>query len=89
MRADTESRKEERIRKASKDLRDIANRCHELGMSGRFLRRLPILAHMGYLPGKRSCSVDQWTEAMRKAVEEEAKTQTHIAAADGKRRRVE
>lgn len=48
-----------------------------------------MLAHSKFLVGKRSASLAKWMDAMARAVEDEAKTNGHIALAEGKRRRDE
>ncbi|CAK9785552.1 AAA-domain-containing protein [Cutaneotrichosporon oleaginosum] len=77
-----ETRKEERIWLASVELRKIAVRCHALGASGRFLRRLPKLAHVRL--GRPSARLAQWMEAFAAEVEAEAEGRELIAQGEGR-----
>lgn len=75
------SRREERIWLASVELRKLAVRCHEIQASGRFLRRLPKLAHVQI--GKRTASLARWMEAFAAEVDKEAEGCELIAQGEG------
>ncbi len=77
-----QTRREERIWLASVELRKIATRCHDIGVSGRFLRRLPKLAHIRL--SKPSARLAQWMEAFAAEVEQEATSRGLIAAGEGR-----
>lgn len=59
---------------ASEKLWEIAGNCG--GMSGRTLRRLPVLAHARHIGvssvGGRASSVEVWLKALGKVVQEES-----------------
>jgi hypothetical protein len=62
------------------------------GLAGRFLRRLPVLAHARYIASALAASTTKppsmrrWIQAMDKVVDDEHRSRMEIAAADGHRR---
>lgn len=82
----TQKKRVNRARQASYKLRRIAERCHELELSGRFLRKVPVMAHARYLAGRTGgrASLDQWMEALGKAVEDERLARELVNQAEGK-----
>ena len=67
--------KEQKSRRASSALHALALACHAQRLSGRSLRRLPVLSHARYI-GMTSGSasdVEVWLKAMSKCVEDEGK----------------
>ncbi|BEJ12471.1 hypothetical protein CspHIS471_0209310 [Cutaneotrichosporon sp. HIS471] len=87
LRTEPKTRRDERIWLSSVELRKLALRCHEIQASGRFLRRLPKLAHVRL--GRRTARLGLWMEAFVAEVEHEAENQGYIAQGDGKRAREE
>ncbi|KIO30216.1 hypothetical protein M407DRAFT_69382 [Tulasnella calospora MUT 4182] len=68
-------RYDERTLRASHRLWELAGKCK--GMSGRTLRRLPVLAHARHIGasaslGSRASGIEVWLDAMVKVVEEES-----------------
>ncbi|WVR03590.1 hypothetical protein IAU60_000582 [Kwoniella sp. DSM 27419] len=67
--------------RASGALAELATRCHAIELSGRTLRKLPVLAHARHLCSasaeNRAIRLERWIEAMSKVVgnEEEKKVQ--------------
>ncbi|GMK59925.1 hypothetical protein CspeluHIS016_0901420 [Cutaneotrichosporon spelunceum] len=82
-RTEHKSRRDERIWLASVELRKLAVRCHEIQASGRFLRRLPKLAHARL--ARRTARLAQWMEAFVAELEQEAENQSLIVRGEGKR----
>ncbi|KAL1413252.1 hypothetical protein Q8F55_001007 [Vanrija albida] len=82
-----QKKREERARQASYRLRDIADRCYELELSGRFLRKVPLMAHARYLSALPSDRVrlGHWMDALSKAVEDERMARELVNQAEGKR----
>ncbi|KAG8930884.1 hypothetical protein FRC01_002134 [Tulasnella sp. 417] len=69
-------RYDERTLRVSHRLWELAGKCQ--GMSGRTLRRLPVLAHARHIGasaslGSRASGIEVWLDAMAKVVEEESK----------------
>lgn len=64
------SRRAERGRLASRKLMEVAQRCKDWGFSGRFLRKVPLMAHAKYLNGSEA-RIDRWVEALERAVVDE------------------
>ncbi|WVO23443.1 uncharacterized protein IAS62_004797 [Cryptococcus decagattii] len=73
--------REVRERGVAASLVDLAIRCHAIELSGRTLRKLPVIAHARYLSSSssstssmgeyRSFKVERWIEAMNKVVDVE------------------
>ncbi|GAO47163.1 AAA-domain-containing protein [Saitoella complicata NRRL Y-17804] len=63
-------------------LYNVASECQGIGMSGRALRRLPVLAHARYLQGMGS-RVEHCLEALGRVVREEREVMASIEAASG------
>ncbi|WVQ93563.1 hypothetical protein IAU59_000638 [Kwoniella sp. CBS 9459] len=76
-----ESNRKERIGSA---LASLAKRCHSLELSGRTLRKLPVLAHARFLfspsGDHRPHSIERWIEAMDKIVDIEENKKKQEAA---------
>lgn len=69
-------RKAERGRLASLELREVAALCHANRVSGRFIRKVPLMAHARYLG--EVATIDKWVKAIRRAVEDEVAVQGDI-----------
>lgn len=69
-------RKAERGRLASLQLREVADLCHAHRVSGRFIRKVPLMAHARYLG--EVASIDKWVKAIKRAVEDEISVQGDI-----------
>jgi hypothetical protein len=63
------SKRRERGRQVSIDLMKLAQTCQTYGFSGRFLRKVPLIAHAKYLGSQ--ARIDRWVTALGKAVEDE------------------
>lgn len=70
------TRKAERGRLASIALKEVSELCYAHQVSGRFLRKVPLMAHARYLPDV--ASIDKWVAAIRRAVEDEVAVQSDI-----------
>ncbi|KAK1926102.1 putative regulation of meiosis-related protein [Papiliotrema laurentii] len=79
-------------RNLGSQLFELAEKCHTYGLAGRFLRRLPVLAHARYIASALAASTTKppsmrrWIQAMDKVVDDEHRSRMEIAAADGHRR---
>jgi hypothetical protein len=82
------SKRGERARIASLQLADIARQAKDQELSGRFLRKVPLMAHARYLASNRTPRVDKWVEAIARSVKDEGESRDRIAAAEGTARRV-
>ncbi|KAJ9100921.1 hypothetical protein QFC20_005337 [Naganishia adeliensis] len=76
----------ERVRQASLRIAGIANNCE--GMSGRTLRRLPVLAHARYIGNNTTdemheSPVEDWIDAMERVVTDEGTQMRHLEEAVG------
>lgn len=83
-----QSKREERAREASLALARVAGTAKDLGLSGRFMRKVPLVAHARYLGAQRAPRLDRWVGAIERAVQDEAGAREHIAQAEGAARRV-
>ncbi|KAK4050742.1 hypothetical protein OIO90_004964 [Microbotryomycetes sp. JL221] len=68
--------------KCSFKLFELAHTCH--GMSGRTLRRLPVLAHANHIRTHNRVSLENWIDAMCKSAQQEAEQMNRVKqAAEG------
>ncbi|TYJ51399.1 hypothetical protein B9479_008031 [Cryptococcus floricola] len=69
-------KKREREKAIGASLAELAIRCHAIELSGRTLRKLPVLAHARYLSSSsgehRAQKIERWIDAMNKVVAVEA-----------------
>ncbi|RSH82705.1 uncharacterized protein EHS24_007699 [Apiotrichum porosum] len=82
------SKRGERARIASLQLANTARQAKDQELSGRFLRKVPLMAHARYLASNRTPRVDKWVEAIARSVKDEGESRDRIAAAEGTARRV-
>ncbi|OWZ64058.1 hypothetical protein AYX14_02772 [Cryptococcus neoformans] len=81
--------REVRERGVAASLADLAVRCHAIELSGRTLRKLPVIAHARHLSSSssstssmgeyRSLKVERWIEAMHKVVDVEQEKKQGLA----------
>ncbi|WVW81823.1 hypothetical protein I302_103820 [Kwoniella bestiolae CBS 10118] len=60
-----------KISRYSGGLAALAKKCHELQISGRTLRKLPVLAHTTKLSGNRKRTLNDWIKAMLDIVQQQ------------------
>ena len=71
---------------ASASLLSLAERCARQRISGRFLRRVPLVAHSRYLKNASGVRVERWIAAFAKCIDDEVTSMTSIEQAEGKKK---
>ncbi|ORX34793.1 P-loop containing nucleoside triphosphate hydrolase protein [Kockovaella imperatae] len=75
----------------SATLKHLAIQCHKYTLAGRFLRRLPVLSYARYLAATlppsdhRPLPLSTWLSAMERVIQDEQRSRTVIAEAEGHR----
>lgn len=64
----------------------LAERCAKLRISGRFLRRLPLVAHSRYLKNGSGIRVERWITAFAKCIDDEVVSMDRISQAEGRKK---
>lgn len=75
-----------RALQASASLLALAERCARQRISGRFLRRVPLVAHSRYLKNASGVRVERWIAAFAKCIDDEVKSMTSIEQAEGRKK---
>lgn len=71
---------------ASAALMRLAERCARQRISGRFLRRVPLVAHSRYLRSAAGVRVERWIAAFAKCIEDEVRSMSSIESAEGRKK---
>lgn len=74
------SKRAERGRLASLKLKELAHTCYDQSLSGRFLRKLPLMAHARYLHGEKA-RIDRWVDALSRTVVNEKRSRDLLGVA--------
>lgn len=75
-----------RALQASASLLALAERCAKQRISGRFLRRVPLVAHSRYLKNASGVRVERWIAAFAKCIDDEVKSMSSIEQAEGRKK---
>lgn len=75
-----------RALQASASLLHLAERCAKQRISGRFLRRVPLVAHSRYLKNASGVRVERWIAAFAKCIDDEVRSMTSIEQAEGRKK---
>lgn len=86
--ADTPRAERRRLRAlhASAELLRLAERCARQRISGRFLRRVPLVAHSRYLKNAAGVRVERWIAAFARCIDDEARSMASIESAAGRKK---
>lgn len=75
-----------RALQASTSLLNLAERCARQRISGRFLRRVPLVAHSRYLKNASGVRVERWIAAFAKCIDDEVRSMASIGEAEGRKK---